>query len=357
MLFSPGPTEIEPDIRDIAARPLPYFRGHGYTDTVLELMDNVKYLFQTQQTPLTLTASGSGVMEMAIVNLLNPNDKVVVVNCGTFGSKWTVMCRAFDLEVQEMQVAWGKLPDLTQLDALLQEDVKALLVTAHETSTGLLNDIQAMGALTRSKNILLIVDAVSTIGADTFLMDEWHCDCAIVSSQKALACMPGISFIVFSEFAWEIIPTVKRSRYYFDAVEYLKNAKRGMLPYTPAINVTYQLHERLLRIRSMGLNNYIADHAKKAQAFRDALLQNPEFCLFAERQSNALSSTTLPSHCSMSAIIRYIKEQYGWYIAPNPTHDERYLRVSHMGAITEQDLIRLAEKIHEAAVFLKQHDR
>lgn len=354
MLFSPGPTEIEPEIREIAAMKLPYFRGSEYTGMILELMENVQTLFQTQYTPLTLTASGSGVMEMAILNLLNPDDKVVVLNCGTFGNKWTEMCRAFDVDVKEMRVDWGKPPDFEQLNDYLTGDIKALLVTAHETSTGLLNDIKAIGELTRQKDILLIVDAVSSIGADEFFMDSWECDCAIVSSQKALACMPGISFIVFSERAWQVIPQVKRHRYYFDATEYMKNAHRGMLPYTPAINVTYQLHERLKRIKAGGLPDYIANHLKKAQAFRGAILSNPEFSMFAERQSNALSSITLPAYCTMSQIIAFIKERYGWYIAPNPTHDERYIRVSHMGCLTEIDLIRLAEKIHEAAEFFKQ---
>lgn len=355
MLFSPGPTEIEADIRDIAAKPLPYFRGTEYTDMILELMSNAQYLFQTEQTPLTLTASGSGVMEMAIVNLLNIGDRVVVLNCGTFGAKWTEMCKAFELEVDELKVEWGKTPDLDKLEALLTPATKALLVTAHETSTGLANDIQMLGQLARQRNVLLIVDAVSAIGADEFQMDEWNCDCAIVSSQKALACMPGISFIVFSERAWRQIPEVKRSRYYFDAQEYLKNASRGMLPYTPAINVTYQVHERLKRIRAMGLEAFIAQHAEKARAFRKILLQNPDFSQYSERPSNALSAIRLPDYVSMSQIITYIKQRYAWYLAPNPTQAQNYLRISHMGDISLENMLLMAQRIQEAATWYKQH--
>jgi len=347
MLFTPGPTEIEPDLRAIAENPLPYFRHPVYSDMILDLTDGLKYIFQTEQTPLILTASGSGVMEMAIQNLTDEKDKVVVLNCGTFGQKWIEMCQGFGLEVDEIKVPYGQLPDMNQLNDALTSNVKALFVTAHETSTGLLNDIEAIGKLTHQKDILYIVDAVSSIGADEFYMDKWHCDCAIVSSQKALACIPGISSIVFSEKAWEIIPGIKRHRYYFDAVEYAKNATRGMLPYTPAMNVTYMLYERINRIRKVGIENYIAQHQEKAQAFRDKMTSNTQFSLFAQRMSNSLTSITLPENCRMIDVVQNIKQQYNWYVAPNPTQVQSYLRISHMGDLSMDNLILLAERINQ----------
>jgi len=353
MLFTPGPTEIEDEIRQIGAMNLPYFRGKNYTDMVLELTDGVKYLFQTQSTPLTLTASGSGVMEMAIINLLNPRDKVVVLNGGTFGKKWVEMCQAFDLEVIDFQVELGQLADLNQLENVIWPDVKALLINAHETSTGLLNDIEALGKITHAKDILFIVDAVSSIGADEFLMDQWHVDCAMVSSQKALACMPGISFIAFSDKALDIIPSVKRPRYYFDAPEYLKNITRGMIPYTPAMTVTYQVFERIKKIQAKGLNIHIEEHHQKALAFRKKLADYG-LALFAQRPTNSMSSFILPKPCQMGQVIGYLREQYDWYVAPNPTQVEDYLRVSHMGNVSSEELEALADKIVEACTFYKK---
>ncbi|MFW5442773.1 MAG: pyridoxal-phosphate-dependent aminotransferase family protein [Methylococcaceae bacterium] len=352
MLFTPGPTEIEADLRAIAEKPLPYFRHPIYSDMILELTDGFKYLFQTEQAPLILTASGTGVMEMAIQNLTNTNDKVVVLNCGTFGQKWVQMCQAFGLEVVDIEIPFGQLPNLTLLENVLTDDVSALFVTAHETSTGLLNDIQAIGEITHKKDILYIVDAVSSIGADTFYMDKWHCDCAIVSSQKALACIPGISSIAFSEKAWDVIPSVKRHRYYFDATEYANNATRGMLPYTPAMNVTYMLYERFKRIQAIGLDEYICQHAVKANAFREKLLSIGDYSLFAERMTNSLTSVVLPESCKMHDVIEYIRNKYEWYVAPNPTQDESYLRVSHMGDLSVDNLVLLAERIDEACDFL-----
>lgn len=356
MLFTPGPTEIEKEIRDLASEPLPYFRGTDYCNTIIELTEDLQYLFQTENTPLTITSSGSGVMEMAILNLLNAGDNVAVINCGTFGRKWTEMCHAFDVQVREIKPALGKLPRLDDINNAITADTKAVLVTAHETSTGLLNDIESIGKIARAKNILMIVDGVSSIGADTFQMDEWHCDCAMVSSQKALACLPGISFIAFSRRAWETISKVTRNRYYFDAREYMNNISRGMLPYTPAMNVSFQVKKRLEIIREVGLERYIENHLAKANSFREKMLSFGHFSLFAERQSNSLTSINLPDGCSMSEIISYIREKYGWFIAPNPTHDESYLRISHMGDISNANLMILADRIEEACHFIRKNN-
>lgn len=353
MLFTPGPTMIEQEVRDIAARQMPYFRDESYTSMVSELTENAQYLFQTQNTPLTITASGSGVMEMAILNLLNVGDEVVVLNCGTFGKKWVDMCRAFGVKVHEIVVPLGKVADLNQIDESLKGNIKALLVTAHETSTGLLNDIESIGKLTSKKDVLFIVDAVSSIGADVFLMDDWHCDCAVVSSQKALACMPGISFIAFSEKAWTVMPSITQQRYYFDAEEYRANISRGMLPYTPVIGATYQLDYRLKQIKSMGLDNFILKHQSRAELFRNRILKSGVFAMFAERPSNSMASITLPEYCHMRDIIAYINEHYGWHLAPNPTGDPSYLRISHMGDLAEADLLLLAERLEQAADYFK----
>jgi serine---pyruvate transaminase len=354
MLFTPGPTEVEQGLRDIGSMSLPYFRGKEYTDTIQELTQDLKYLFQTTCTPLTLTSSGTGAMEMAIQNLIDVGDPVVVVNCGTFGTKWVNMCKTFGARVTEVKSPLGKLPDINVISDAITNGTKAVLVTAHETSTGLLNDINAMGELARQKDTLLIVDAVSSIGADHFNFDEFNCDCAIVSSQKALACMPGLSFIVFSEKAWKIIPTVKRGRCYFDAVEYMNNIGRGMLPYTPAMQATFQVHARLKLIRKMGLSQYIEAHAKRASSFRSRMTASDEFSLFAERQSNSLTSLTLPDNCMMSEVTAYIGQKYNWYIAPNPTQDESYLRISHMGNMTDYELSILADRIEEACQYVSR---
>lgn len=349
MLFSPGPTEIEMEMRQLIALPMPYFRAQEYATQILALSEDFRYLLGSSQTPLILTASGTGTMEMAIQNLTEPGERVVTLNGGTFGHKWTVMCRAFGLEVEEVVFELGHDADMQRVEDALKRGVRALFTTAHETSTGQLYDSAALARLAAEYGALTIVDAVSSIGADPFEMREWGVDCTFVSSQKALACAPGISVIAFSEAAEERLNKVKRHRCYFDARDYLNNAARGIIPFTPALPVTLQLRERLRRIRAMGLERWIELHTKRAEAFRHRILANTGFGQFAQRPTRSMSAISLPPGASMSGIVAHIYERYGWYLAPNPTQVESYIRVSHMGALSVSDLELMADRIVEAA--------
>lgn len=348
MLFSPGPTEIEHNIREIGAASMPYFRDAEYTELILDLAEQMKYLFDTRQTPLLITASGSGTMEMAIQNLTSPGDRVVVLNGGDFGKKWVDMCRAFGLEVVEIKIDYGQDPDFDLIEEALSPRVSALFATAHETSTGYLFDIASLGQLAKDRDLLFVVDAVSSIGADEFHMDDWNCDCTFVSSQKALACMPGLSIIAFSEKAQRLMRVVQRHRYYFDAEEYLANSVRGMIPYTPAMIATLQLRERMKGIREIGIPEYIERHAAKAKVFRERMLAVDGFSQFPQRHTNSMTAVNLPEGCSMQEIVEYVKTQYQWFIAPNSTQVQSYLRISHMGALTETNLKLMADRIEEA---------
>ncbi|OHB61008.1 MAG: hypothetical protein A2167_01185 [Planctomycetes bacterium RBG_13_46_10] len=358
MLFAPGPVEMEKDICEIASlQSLPYFRGPRFAETVMRVNEDIKYLFQTNNIPLPITASGTGMMEMALTNLLNPGCKVVVINGGSFGQKWVDMCRAFHINVLELRTELGKSPDMNLLRDMLKSDIDALLVNMHETSTGYLYDIEEIGRLTNERSILFIVDAVSSIGADVFRMDEWSVDCAMVSTQKALALLPGLGFIAFSKRALETIPKVNRNRYYFDALDYIKNMQRGMTPFTPAVISILQVEARMKQIKIMGLDNWIKRHSDLANSFRkDLLSSNSDFSIFPERCSNALTAVTLPEHVSANSIIAYMRDKYDWWFAPNPTKNDSYLRISHMGNLNEDVMKLVVARLIEAVYAIKKGD-
>jgi aspartate aminotransferase-like enzyme len=337
---------MERQICDIASvGQLPYFRGKKFADIVIEVSEGMKSVFKTQYEPLVLTSSGTGLMEMAIVNLLNAGDKVVVINGGSFGKKWGDMCKAFNVVVKELKVDLGKNPDMNELEDLIKPGIKAVLVNAHETSTGYLYDVRQIGQLTNKKDVMLIVDAVSSIGADEFRMDDWHVDCALVSTQKALALMPGLGFIVFSQRAKEIFKTVNQPRFYFDAMDYLDNIPRGMTPFTPAMNIILQARERIKEIKDKGVDAFVKKHAKLAKTFRETITNSWDLGFFPERQSNSLTAIKLPDYAPMSKLVAYMRDNFDWWFAPNPTKCENYLRVSHMGDFDKETMQKVAEKI------------
>lgn len=351
LLLAPGPVPIEHDIASIGAiEMLPYFRGRDFANLMINLTEDAKVLFDTKATPLTITASGTGLMEMAIVNLLNPKDSVVVINGGNFGKKWVNMCKAFELRVLDFSVELGRSPDLAMLAHSIPSDAKALLINAHETSTGYLYDLCAIGEICRSRNLLYIVDGVSSIGADEYHMDEWGIDCSMVSTQKALGAMPGLGFIAFSDRAIERIHEVKRPRCYFDALDYLANIKRGMTPFTPAMVAILQIREVLNKIKQNGMSQLIDRHKKLADAFRSVFLNHPDFSIFPERPSNALTALRLPKWISASTLIETLRDKLDWWLAPNPTKSEEYIRVSHMGALDIGIMKEVGETILDIAM-------
>lgn len=344
MLFTPGPTEMDGEILAIGSQPLPYFRSTEYCDSVKALTAGLQYLFQTATTPLTVTASGTAGMEMAIVNLFDPGDRVVSINGGTFGAKWGSMARALGLQVDELTIPHGRDPDVGAIIAAAST-AKGVLLTGHETSTGYGYDIQSICNALRDRDCLTIVDGVSSIGADTFAMDAWGCDCAIASSQKALACMPGLVFVAFSARAQQRLQQTRHYRSYLDARTYFDNIGRGMLPFTPAMHATFQVDCMLSRIRATGIDQHIAAIAAKAAAFRAAFAGREGFSIFPSRCSNALSAIVLPNGVSATALVKRLKEKYGTILPMNPTGAEHFVRVSHMGNVDDASLARLAGQI------------
>lgn len=354
MLFTPGPTEMSDEIRRIGAEPLSYFRSPEYCQQILGLTENLKYLLGTQSTPLTVTASGTAGMEMAIVNLFEPGDRVVSINAGTFGAKWGQMGKALGLDLHELQVPHGRNPDLGLIGDAVTPDTKGLLLTAHETSTGYLFDIQAIVASLRNEHCLTVVDGVSSIGADEFAMESWGCDCAIACSQKALACMPGLVFVAFSDRAREVVDRIRRPRSYLDARTYFENIPRGMLPFTPAMHATMQVAAALEAIRSTGLDEHLSRIRAKANAFRDSICRDGEFKVFPQRSSNALSAISLPAGIQATQLVARIKEHHGAILPLNPTRAEDFVRVSHMGALDGTSLQRLADWLHAEVASMRR---
>lgn len=345
MLFTPGPTEMRDDILRIGAQPLPYFRSEEYCLEVLALTEGLRYLFGTTTTPLTISASGTAGMEMAIVNLFEPGDRVVSIDGGTFGAKWGAMARALGLDVVELKVTHGTNPDMEAIITSVTPDTKGLLLTAHETSTGYLYDITSICAALRNHDCLTVVDGVSSIGADEFRMDEWGCDCAIASSQKALACMPGLVFVAFSDRAQRRLWETRHHRSYLDARTYYDNIGRGMLPFTPAMHATFQVRRMLDHIRTVGLDRHLYALANKAHLFREAICAREGFALFPKRCSNALSAITLPAQVSATHLVKVLKAKYGAILPLNPTGAENFIRVSHMGELGNEQLYQLVDQI------------
>ena len=212
--FAPGPTPVPDRVVRKMSQPVLTHRSSEFSDLLRQVTSGLQHVFQTKNDVLVLTASGSGAMEAAVVNLLSPGDRVLAIVGGKFGGRWIELCETFGLDVLPIEVEWGKAVDPDEIDRVLGErgPFEAVLATHSETSTGVLHDVEALGRVARGHGCYFVVDAISGLGANELRTDDWHVDIALTGSQKALMIPPGLAFISVSERAWQGIekkhPTV-----------------------------------------------------------------------------------------------------------------------------------------------------
>ena len=331
-LFTPGPVPMAQHILAIGQEQPPYNRTNEFSGFTHEIISGLKYVFQTEGSVALLTASGTAAMEATILNYFGQEDTVLIINGGTFGQRWCDLCEIHSIRYNNYKVESGGDIDLSFLDALLSSNkFTGLLINAHETSTGHLYDIEAIGKITRRHNVFFVVDAISTICADQFLMDEWQVDVAILSSQKALALPPGLSFVAMNDRALRRLSMFLPPTMYFDLKNYLENQERGQLPYTPAIGIMMQLHQRLIDIQTETLPEVLRGHNSRAVYFRNAI-SNLNFTELPCRPSNALTALKC-SNSNAKVIVEELRVGYDIIVAPNGGElSFDVFRIAHLGA-------------------------
>ena len=340
-LLSPGPTPIPPEVRQAAALPLIHHRGPEFSVLFNEVTEGLKYIFQTEQDVLTLTASGSGAMEAAVVNLLDPGDKVLVLNAGKFGDRWGNICRAYSVEVQEIKVPWGA--DITKEDLserlAAHTGTRAVFCTLSETSTGAVYDIEGFARVTAAEDTLLVVDGISGLGAVPCPMDDWGVDVLISGSQKSFMTPPGLAFIALSSKAWRRVERARLPRFYFDALAARNALQKGTSAWTPAISLIRQLHRALDIMRNIGLEGLFSHHQVMAEATRAgirALGLDP----LAKKPGNVLTAVKTPGGLDGNRLVKLMQEKYRAHIAgAQAPHKGDFFRIGHLGFIGGFDII------------------
>ncbi|RLA80825.1 MAG: aminotransferase, partial [Deltaproteobacteria bacterium] len=272
-LFSPGPTPVPERVLLAMAQPLVHHRDPAYEEIFAEVREGLKYIFQTEQDVLVLASSGTGAMEAAIVNTLSPGDGVLVVRGGKFGERWGEICEAYGLRVVPLDVTWGEAVDPILVERTLEADpsLRAVLVQACETSTGVLHPVKELAELVRDREgTILVVDAISALGAVDLPMDRWGIDVMVTGSQKALMLPPGLGFIALSEKAWGFVERSTLPKYYFDLTKERASQRKNQSQFTPAISLVVGLREALRMIREEGLEGVFRRHELLAKATREA---------------------------------------------------------------------------------------
>jgi aspartate aminotransferase-like enzyme len=341
-LLTPGPTPLPPQVSLAMAQPIIHHRTPQFQEILKEATSGLKYVFQTTQDVFILASSGTGAMEAAVANLLSPGDTALCIQGGKFGERWTELCKAYGIIAEILDVEWGKAvdPQAVQKRISANPKIKAVFATLCETSTGVVNDIAALGNLLKSTDTVLVVDAISGLGAIDLKTDAWSCDVVVSGSQKGLMLPPGLGFISVSQKAWKLIEGAKSPRYYFDLRKAKKAIDKTDTPFTPAITLIIALNEALAMMKEDGLEKVFLRHKKMAQATR-AAVKAMGLSLFAPTaSSDVVTAACVPAGIDGEKLVKTMRDTYGVTIAGG--QDElkgKVIRIAHMGYIEELDII------------------
>ena len=356
----PGPTNI-PD-RVLRAMDLPAMdhRGPKFADLSKSILERTKLIFKSTDPVIIFPSAGTGAMEAAIANTLNEGDKVLMFETGHFATEWCQAAQRYKLNVDFVPSEWrtGADPKIVEQKLLADKnhEIKAVLVTHNETSTGIASRVEEIRkAIDATKHpALFMVDTISSLGSFNYEHQKWKVDVTIGGSQKGLMLPPGLSFNVVSNKALEAYKNSKLTKSYFDWGQMIENNKNGFYPYTPAVNLLYGLNESINMLLEEGLENVFARHARHAEATRIAvhawgleiLAKNP-----VER-SNSITAIMVPAGYDSDNLRKIILDNYDMSLGTGLAKIKgKVFRIGHLGDFND---LMLAGTLAGVEMGLKQ---
>lgn len=341
--FTVGPVQSSDAVRAIGAKQVPYFRTDEFSKLMFENETIVKKFVNAEDGArvVFLTGSGTASMEATVMDVLSKEDKVLVVDGGSFGHRFVQMLELHEIPHEVIKMEFGKDLKEEQLEKYEGKGFTAFLVNIDETSTGVLYNKKLIGDFCKRNGLLLVVDAISSFLCDEFDMSAIGADVMITGSQKALACPPGISLVVLSKRALARVMKHPMKCMYLSLKEALSNGERGQTPWTPAVSVLIQINTRLKEIETNGgVESEIKRTESLANYFRENIKDLP-FEIVSESLSNAVTPIH-PKNASAYDIFLKIKNEYDMWICPNGGDLKDYIfRVGHIGFLTKSDYDKL----------------
>ena len=339
-LFTIGPVQMFEEIKNFRRNiEIPYFRTKEFSNLMLETDLLLKKFAGTAESSqsIYLTASGTGAMEAVILNCFSSNDKLLVINGGTFGQRFSDICEIHKIPYAEIKLSYGEKLSAEHFKIFENENFTGLLVNIHETSTGQLYDINLISDFCKQKNLFLVVDAISSFLCDKFAMDKFGIDAMITSSQKGVCVEPGMSIVILNQKIFNRrVLKLNSNSLYFDFKLYAKNFLRGQTPFTPAVGICLEINAALRLIDKEGLDNHLEKIKNLAADFRQKVkilpVQIPSYPL-----SNAITPIIFNSNVAYR-VFEILKDRHNIFV--NPTGgalSEKLLRISHIGDLNFED--------------------
>ncbi|WAM36818.1 pyridoxal-phosphate-dependent aminotransferase family protein [Caldicellulosiruptor acetigenus] len=349
LLMTPGPTPLPPEVIAAMSQQIIHHRTKEFGEIFSRVNENLKKVFQTKNNVLTFAASGTGAMEASAVNFFSEGDTVLVVSVGVFGDRFINICKTFGLNVIEKKYPYGDVANIDEVIEIIEsnKDIKGVFITHNETSTGVTNPIEKLARYLKNTDKILIVDAVSSLGAIDLKTDEWGVDVVVTGSQKALMSPPGLAFVSVSEKAWEFYKKSQLRKFYWDFKKYQDNLLKESqdTPFTPAVTLIRAVDVGLKLILDYGLENNFKRHTRLAHLTQLAAEKlNLELLPKKEYSSAVITAIKSPEGVDIEKVRKIMNQKYDIMVTGGQaTLKGKIIRIGHMGYVDEFDLLKTIE--------------
>lgn len=351
----PGPTPCPDDVLQAMSRQMINHRGPEFAEIIARITTGLQEMFETKNDVLTLTSAGTGAIESAVVNTLSPGDRALCVSIGVFGDRFADIAQTYGVSVDKLSFELGTAADPDQVADALKKDAsyKAVLVTHNETSTGVTNDLGAIARAVRAArpDILILVDAISSLGSVPLPIDEWDLDVVFTGSQKGWMVPPGMAMVAVSARAWDAIAKAKIPRYYFDYTKAKSYLEKGQTPWTPAISIYFAMDVALEKLRKEGLPAIHERHARLGQFTRDNVKALGLKLLAKDERyaSNTVTAVWVPEGVDGPSLNKLMRTEYNTVLAGGQGPlTGKIFRIGHLGLVTQEDLQACFDALRQA---------
>ncbi|MEL7561801.1 alanine--glyoxylate aminotransferase family protein [Dehalogenimonas sp. 4OHTPN] len=338
----PGPTPCPPEVLVAMGRQMINHRGSEFAEIIKDVTGKMKQVFQTENDLMLLTGSGTAGLEAAVVNMLSPGDTVLGVAIGVFGERFTKIAQTFGATVIPLNFEHGKAADPALIKKALDENpqVKAVLVTHNETSTGVTNDLAAISKVVKGAGKLLLVDCISSLGSVNVPIDEWGIDVAISGSQKGWMVPPGMAMVAVSEAGWQAYTQAKMPRFYWDLGKAKAGLEKGQTPWTPNVSVVFAFQVALDMMLKEGIDSIFARHQRIGRFTREGIKSLGLTLLADEKHaSNTVTSVVADRGLDAKKLNKIMKDEFNIVLAGGQGPLEgKIFRVGHLGLVNEKDI-------------------
>jgi serine---pyruvate transaminase len=331
-LLTPGPTPVPPQVLAALAEPIVHHRSPDFRPVYERCLQRLREVCRTEQDVLLFTASGTGAFESAVQNLVSPGERHLVVTAGNFGERWAAMTAAYGADVDRLEYAWGEIPDADDVRARLRErEAKAVWVVQSETSTGVVADVQALAAAAKEHGALVVVDAVSSLGALPCETDAWDLDVVVSGSQKALMTPPGLGLCAVSEAAYAA--TGSTPRFYFDWERTRKAQASLDAAFTPPVSLVAALEVALGLLLEEGLDAAFERHVRLGRAARaGAKAMGLELFSPDDDTSAVVTAVRAPEGIDAGDVVKALRDRHNITIAGGQGDLKgKIFRLGHIG--------------------------